>query len=92
MTLPRKPVIVDERTETDPWLGDDAAIGDGLRHIVCYLCYPAFAEQKVAPHDAECVCGKPLRAGDSPGPDTAPDCVLCDEMADPHYRRLHAER
>jgi hypothetical protein len=67
------------------------SIADNFRHIVCFLCYPAFATTRVAPHDAECICGKPLGTGDTPGPRTAPECVLCNEMAEGHRRSAHGE-
>ena len=92
MTLPSPEIIVDEPVETTSRREDDEAVSEHFRHIVCYLCYPAFATQRVAPHDAQCICGKKLRAGDSPGPDNAPECVLCNEMAEMHYNRTHARR
>ncbi|HEY3871072.1 MAG TPA: hypothetical protein VGM10_22120 [Actinocrinis sp.] len=71
---------------------DEEPVEDNFRHIVCFLCYPAFATARVAPHDAECICGKPVRAGDAPGPSTAPQCVLCNEMVQTHRRAVHSER
>ncbi|MBR7825576.1 hypothetical protein KDK95_04605 [Actinospica sp. MGRD01-02] len=62
---------------------------DGLRHIICFLCYPAFETQPVAPHDAQCICGKRVKKGDAPASRAAPQCILCDELAEGHYRRLH---
>jgi hypothetical protein len=91
MTIPTPDIIIDEETDTDARLDDDDAIADHFRHIVCFLCYPAFATSRVAPHDAECICGKPVKAGDSPGPPNAPECVLCNEMADGHYRKAHSK-
>ena len=76
-------------TETGRSRARSDSAGDGLRHIICFLCYPSFESQPVAPHDAECICGRPVRKGDPPAPSAAPQCVLCDEMADGHYRRLH---
>lgn len=64
-------------------------IGDNYRHIICFLCYPAFETELLAPHDAECICGKPVRAGDAPTPRNAPQCALCDAMAEDHYRFRH---
>lgn len=92
MTLPSPDIIVDEPDTTPLFDDDDEAIAENYRHIVCFLCYPAFATQRVAPHDAECICGKPVHAGDTPGPDNAPECVLCSEMAEAHYARVHARR
>ena len=68
----------------------EESIAGNFRHIVCFLCYPAFATTRVAPHDAECICGKPVKTGDVPGPSTAPECVLCNEMAEGHRRSAHA--
>jgi hypothetical protein len=65
--------------------------GDNLRHIVCVLCYPAFRGTRQAPHDAVCVCGKPLRAGDIPNPSTSAQCILCDELWDHHCDTLHPD-
>jgi hypothetical protein len=90
MTIPSPEIIVDEETEVEPQREDEDAIADHFRHIVCFLCYPAFATQRAAPHDASCICGKPVKAGDSPGPDSAPECILCNEMADGHYRKAHS--
>ncbi|WP_034262693.1 hypothetical protein [Actinospica robiniae] len=67
-------------------------IGDNYRHIICFLCYPAFEIELLAPHDAECICGKPVRSGDAPAPRSAPQCALCDAMAEDHYRVRHGER
>ena len=92
MTIPNTDIVQDDRTEAELRREDEDAIADHFLHIVCFLCFPAFAEKSVAPHDAECICGKPLRAGDTPGPAAAPECVLCTEMAEGHYRRAHAKR
>ena len=93
MSLPSPDIIADDTVDAVPLLEDDeAAIAEHFRHIVCHLCYPAFVGQRVAPHDAECICGKLVRAGDSPGPDNAPECVLCSEMAEAHYARVHSRR
>ena len=92
MTIPTPDIIREEDTgtEADPIHDDEDAIADHFRHIVCFLCYPAFATTHVAPHDAECICGKPVKTGDAPAPETAPECVLCNEMADGHYRKVHS--
>lgn len=90
MSIPMPEIIADEEIEVEPRGPDEDAIADHFRHIVCYLCYPAFATTRVAPHDANCICGKPVKAGDSPGPENAPECVLCSEMADGHYRKVHS--
>ena len=66
---------------------DDA---DHLRHIICVLCYPAFDGATVAPHDAQCVCGKMLRKGDRPSPKAA-HCILCDELWEPHSAATHPD-
>lgn len=65
------------------------AFHDNFRHIICFLCYPAFEQELLAPHDAECICGKPVSAGDGPAPRTSPQCALCDAMAEEHYRSRH---
>jgi hypothetical protein len=90
MTIPTPEIIVDDETDTEAQREDDDTIADHFRHIVCFLCFPAFATTRVAPHDATCICGKPVKAGDSPGPENAPECVLCNEMADGHYRKAHS--
>jgi hypothetical protein len=77
-----------ETTTGTRWQREDS-IADNFRHIVCFLCYPAFATTRVAPHDAECICGKPVKAGDVPGPSTAPQCILCNEMVEGHRRSVH---
>jgi hypothetical protein len=92
MTLPSPDTILDAPTEADLERERDAANADQLRHIVCLLCYPAFATDPVARHDVECICGKPLHAGETAGSDTAPACVVCTELADGHYRRKHSKR
>ncbi|HWG22508.1 hypothetical protein [Actinospica sp.] len=102
MTLPANEILhaenytenyTDEDTDTAAELRQkhEESIADNFRHIVCFLCYPAFATTRVAPHDAECICGKPVRTGDIPGPSTAPECVLCNEMAEGHRSATHAE-
>lgn len=69
----------------------DHEIDDHFRHIVCVLCYPEFEGTRRAPHDAVCICGKRLRAGDAPGPATAPQCILCNELVDHHFSVAHAD-
>ena len=98
MTLPANEIrhaepSIDEQMEIAAELRrqHEESIADNFRHIVCFLCYPAFATTRVAPHDAECICGKPVKAGDIPGPSTAPECVLCNEMAEGHRRAAHKE-
>ena len=61
-----------------------------FRHIVCVLCYPEFVGTRQAPHDAVCICGKRVRAGDAPGPSTAPQCILCNEMLGGHFAVAHS--
>ena len=93
MTIPNTDIIADEQIDTDAERErEDATIADHFSHIVCYLCFPAFATESVAPHDAQCICGKPVRAGDTPGPANAPECILCTEMAEGHYRKTHGGR
>lgn len=91
MTLPDTETSTDEETAAELRRRHEDSIDDNFRHIVCFLCFPAFAATRVAPHDAECICGKPVRAGDVPAPSTAPECVLCNEMAQAHRRSAHSE-
>jgi len=91
MTLPDTDTLIDEETATELRRRHEDSIDDNFRHIVCFICFPDFATTRVAPHDAECICGKPVRAGDIPGPSTAPECVLCNEMAQDHRRSAHSE-
>lgn len=86
---PTVKVSEERTTEFDRSAKRDDQPGDGLRHIICFVCYPAFEYQPVAPHDAECICGKPVKKGDPPALSSAPQCILCDEMAEGHYRRRH---
>jgi hypothetical protein len=94
MSIPNTDIIVDEQIDADlRRKQEEESIADNFSHIVCYLCYPAFAKaESVAPYDAQCICGKPVRAGDTPGPENAPACILCTEMAEGHYRKAHARR
>lgn len=69
----------------------DEKIDDNFRHIVCVLCNPAFEGTRKAPHDAVCICGKRVRKGDAPGPTTAPQCILCNELIDHHFTVAHAD-
>ena len=90
MTIPETEIVLDDETAADLRRErEDEAITDHFLHLVCFLCYPAFAAQTVAPHDAQCICGKPLHTGDTPGPPNAPSCILCTEMAEGHYRKAH---
>jgi hypothetical protein len=78
-------------TRTRPDVADsegDAA--DHLRHIICVDCYPAFQGSLEAPHDAVCICGKPVLKGDKPKPSRAPQCILCNELRDHHSATLHS--
>lgn len=67
----------------------DDDVSDHLRHIICMLCYPAFAESRQAPHDAICICGKRLRKGVIPAPSTAAQCILCNELWEHHRSTVH---
>lgn len=69
----------------------DHEIDDHFRHIVCVLCNPAFEGTRQAPHDTVCICGKRLRKGDAPGPATAPQCILCNELVEHHFSVAHAD-
>ncbi|TDT97934.1 hypothetical protein EDD99_6138 [Streptomyces sp. 846.5] len=62
---------------------------DRLRHIICTICYPAFAGTREAPHDAVCVCGRPVRKGDPRSPQNAMQCILCDELLNHHNTTFH---
>lgn len=90
MAASKTETVVDGVTDAELRRQHEASIADNFRHIVCFLCYPAFATTRVAPHDAECICGKPVRAGDVPGPGTAPECVLCNEMTQGHHDAVHS--
>jgi hypothetical protein len=93
LTIPDTGIIQDEQVADDLRRErEEEEIADHFLHIVCFLCFPAFAEKSVAPHDAQCICGKPVRTGDTPGPPNAPSCVLCTEMAGGHYRKAHGRR
>jgi len=63
--------------------------GDRLSHLVCFLCYPAFDGALKAPHDALCLCGKPVHRGEMPGKPGAPPCVVCDELWVDHRALTH---
>jgi len=63
--------------------------GDKLSHLVCFLCYPAFEGALKAPHDASCLCGKPVRRGEPPGDPGAPACVVCDQLWIDHRALTH---
>ena len=62
---------------------------DRLSHLVCFLCYPAFDGALNAPHDAACLCGKPVRRGEVPGEPGAPACVVCDQLWIDHRTLKH---
>lgn len=64
--------------------------GDRLSHIVCFLCYPAFDGALKAPHDASCLCGKPVHRGEVPGKPDAQPCVVCRELWFDHRALTHA--
>ncbi|HEX4102688.1 MAG TPA: hypothetical protein VHY21_19445, partial [Pseudonocardiaceae bacterium] len=64
---------------------------DHLRHIVCITCYPAFAGTREAPHDAVCICGKLIQKGDAASPNTAPHCIMCDELREHHLATVHRD-
>ena len=63
--------------------------GDRLRHIICIVCYPAFAGAGEAPSDAVCICGRPVRRGDRRNPADAVQCVMCNELRGHHDRTTH---
>ncbi|MFC1411807.1 hypothetical protein ACEZCY_21360 [Streptacidiphilus sp. N1-12] len=77
----RKDTAREESQSTDP--------GDRLRHIICTTCFPAFAGTREAPHDAVCVCGKPVRKGDPRSPQNAMQCILCNELLGHHEATAH---
>jgi len=64
--------------------------GDRLSHLVCFLCYPAFDGAVKAPHDAVCLCGKPVHRGEAPGKPDAPPCIVCNELWRDHRALTHA--
>ncbi len=66
--------------------------GDGarLRHIICVRCFPSFDGASEAPHDAVCICGKPVRAGDRRPEGSAMPCVVCNELRGHHESERHA--
>jgi len=88
---PRSALLDQEVEEAQQRKSRDESPDDGLRHIVCFLCFPLFEGTRSAPHDAQCICGRPIKAGATAGPAEAPECVMCNEMAQPHYRFNHAE-
>jgi len=77
-------------TITEPRNADTGRGGDHLRHIICTTCFPAFVGTRDAPQDALCICGKPILKGDTAGPSTAQQCIVCDELADHHFETMHA--
>ena len=64
--------------------------GDRLRHIICVRCFPAFDGTREAPHDAVCICGKPVRAGEQRPTGNTMDCVMCNESRGHHDRERHS--
>ncbi|MEY9877590.1 hypothetical protein ABH931_007114 [Streptacidiphilus sp. MAP12-33] len=76
------------RATPDPARSTGAS--DRLRHIICVRCYPAFDGARVAPQDAVCICGKPVRAGDRRPEGGAMPCVVCDELRGHHDSERHA--
>jgi hypothetical protein len=80
-----------ERVDPAESAADAKSKGDDrLRHIICIVCYPAFDGALEAPHDAECVCGRPVRAGDRRNPAATAQCVLCDGLWAHHAATVHA--
>jgi hypothetical protein len=84
------------QTATAPVTDPDAAdvvddAGDNLSHIICFLCYPAFDGSREAPHDAFCVCGKPVRKGETPRSNAAAHCILCNELWNHHLATVHPD-
>jgi hypothetical protein len=63
--------------------------GDRLSHLVCFLCFPAFDGALKAPHDASCLCGKPVRRGEVPGEPGSQACVVCDQLWIDHRALTH---
>jgi hypothetical protein len=63
--------------------------GDRLRHIICVSCFPAFAGTQEAPHDAMCICGKPVTRGDRRSPDNSAQCIICNELLSHHTATAH---
>jgi hypothetical protein len=90
--MPIPDLVQEDELERDLWRDYEDAIAENVRHIVCPVCYPAFSVWRVAPHDAECICGKPVKKGDFPAPDSAPDCGMCKGMSGAHYRSAHRNR
>ncbi|WP_152626234.1 hypothetical protein [Streptacidiphilus carbonis] len=92
----KEPAIEPSTAAADPTTAaaakPEASTGDGdqLRHIICVRCFPAFDGVLRAPHDAVCICGKPVRMGERrPGGDVM-HCILCDELRDYHNREKHS--
>jgi hypothetical protein len=76
-------------TETAPREARPDSGGDGLRHIICVECYPAFDGALEAPQDAVCICGHRIREGDPRPPGDAPQCILCNELRTHHNATVH---
>jgi hypothetical protein len=82
----RVTTTIREPRPTDSERGDDK-----LRHIICMACYPAFEGTREAPHDAVCICGKLIRKGDSAGPDSAQQCIVCNALRERHFETRHGD-
>lgn len=52
-------------------------------------CFPAFDGAGEAPHDAVCICGKPVRAGECRPEDNAMECLMCNDLRGHHERQRH---
>jgi hypothetical protein len=89
-----KPVETGAASEAEaanaPEVDKLANSGDRLGHLVCFLCYPAFDGALKAPHDAVCLCGKPVRRGETPGSPGAQLCVVCGELWLDHRALMHS--
>ena len=67
----------------------EADVSDHLRHIICVVCHPAFDGALEAPHDAACICGRPVRKGDRRNPTDTAQCILCNELWN-HHAATHS--
>jgi len=79
--------LIERESEREAVKADE---GDHLRHIICVACYPAFEGSREAPHDAVCICGKPVRKGDRRNPTDTAQCILCNELWNHHSSTVHA--
>jgi hypothetical protein len=84
-SAPPAPTTTAPVVEATPSIGE----GDHLRHIICVRCFPAFDGALEAPHDAVCICGKPVRAGERRPDGNAMECFLCNELRSHHDRDGH---